>query len=56
MLRKYVADSAHALPYKDLQLKEDLSYEEQTLKILARKVKSLRNRDIFFVKVSGKTS
>ena len=51
MLRKYVADSAHVLPYKDLQLKEDLSYEQPTLNILAQKAKSLRNIHISFVEV-----
>lgn len=40
MLRKYVADPMHILPYEDLELKEDLSYEEQPMKILTREVRS----------------
>nr|CAD1840532.1 unnamed protein product [Ananas comosus var. bracteatus] len=34
-----------------MELQEDLSFEEQPVKILAREVKKLRNRDIPYVKV-----
>ena len=54
MLRKYVVDPMHILHYEDLELKEDLSYEEQPDKILAWEVRSLRSRDISFVKVLWK--
>ncbi|XP_022973087.1 uncharacterized protein LOC111471618 [Cucurbita maxima] len=54
MLRKYVVDPMHILRYKDLELKEDLSYEERPVKILAREVRSLRSKDIPFVKVLWK--
>ncbi|XP_022933356.1 uncharacterized protein LOC111440702 [Cucurbita moschata] len=54
MLRRYVVDPMHILHYEDLELKKDLSYEEQLMKILAREVRSLRSRDIPFVKVLWK--
>jgi len=54
MLRRYVADPRHILHYEDLELKKDLSYEEQPMKILAREVRSLRSRDIPFVKILWK--
>ena len=51
MLRKYVAYPMHILHFEDVELKEDLSNEEQPVKILAQEVRSLRSRDIPFVKV-----
>jgi len=54
MLRRYVADPRHILHYEDLELKENLCYEEQPMKILAREVRSLRSRDIPFVKILWK--
>nr|CAD1835625.1 unnamed protein product [Ananas comosus var. bracteatus] len=50
VLRKYVHDSAHVLDASPLELRDDLSFEEQPLKILAREVKRFRNRDIPYVK------
>ena len=44
-------DPIHVIDYKPLQLNEDLSYEEKLVKILAREVKTLCNRNIAFVKV-----
>ncbi|KAA0055529.1 DNA/RNA polymerases superfamily protein [Cucumis melo var. makuwa] len=46
ILRKYVADSTHVVDFEPLQLNENLSYEEQPVEILARKVKRLCNRGI----------
>ena len=40
----------HVIDYEPLQFNEDLSYEKKLVKILA-KVKTLRNRNIAFVKV-----
>ena len=40
MLRKYVSDPSHVLSYEDLELDEDLSYEEKPVQILDRKEKS----------------
>ena len=51
MLRKYIMDPIHVIDYEPLQLNEDLSYEEKSVRILAREVKTLRNRSIAFVKV-----
>ncbi|KAA0040880.1 pol protein [Cucumis melo var. makuwa] len=51
MLRKYVTDPTHVMDFKPLQIKENLSYEEQLVEILAREVKRLRNRGIALVKV-----
>nr|CAD1834681.1 unnamed protein product [Ananas comosus var. bracteatus] len=42
---------AHVLEAVPVELREDLSFEEQPVKILAREVKKLRNRDIPYVKV-----
>ncbi|KAL4030985.1 hypothetical protein IC575_009240 [Cucumis melo] len=36
MLRKYVADPTHIVDFKPLQVNENLSYEEQPVKILVR--------------------
>ena len=51
MLRKYITDPIHVIDYEPLQLNEDLSYEEKQIRILAREVKALCNRNIAFVKV-----
>ena len=51
MLRKHITDHIHVIDYEPLQLNEDLSYEEKPVRILARKVKTLRNRSIAFIKV-----
>ena len=51
VLRRYIHDPAHVLDAVPVELREDLSFEEQPLKILAREVKKLRNRDIPYVKV-----
>nr|CAD1835604.1 unnamed protein product [Ananas comosus var. bracteatus] len=42
---------AHVLEAIPVELREDLSFEEQPVKILAREMKKLRNRDIPYVKV-----
>ncbi|KAL0539456.1 hypothetical protein IC582_023668 [Cucumis melo] len=51
MLRKYVPDPSHVVDYKPLEIDENLSYTEQPVEVLARKVKMLRNRKIPLVKV-----
>ena len=51
MLRKYIADPTHVIDYKPLEIEEILSYQEKSIKILAREVKALRNWNIGFVKV-----
>ena len=56
MLRKYVSDPAHVLSYENLQLDQDLSYEEKPVQILDRKDKVLRNRTVPLVKVLWRNS
>ncbi|KAA0035618.1 pol protein [Cucumis melo var. makuwa] len=51
MLKKYVAYPTHVVHFEPLQIKENLSYEEYPVEILAREVKMLRNRGIALVKV-----
>ena len=51
MLRKYIPDPSHIISPTSIQLREDLSYDEAPLQILAREVKQLRNRSIPYVKV-----
>ncbi|TYK13635.1 pol protein [Cucumis melo var. makuwa] len=51
MLRRYVAYPTHVVDFEPLQVNENLSYEEQSVEILAREVKMLRSRGISLVKV-----
>ncbi|XP_038876359.1 uncharacterized protein LOC120068794 [Benincasa hispida] len=51
MLRKYMPDPMHILATQPVQLKEDLSYEEEAIEILDRKDQVLRNKTIPLVKV-----
>uniref|UniRef100_A0A2N9GSB9 Integrase catalytic domain-containing protein n=2 Tax=Fagus sylvatica TaxID=28930 RepID=A0A2N9GSB9_FAGSY len=51
MLRKYVPDRNHVVAYEPLQLREDLTYEEQPVRIVDRKEKELRRCIIQYVKV-----
>ncbi|KAL0539845.1 hypothetical protein IC582_024066 [Cucumis melo] len=51
MLRKYVPDPSHVVDYEPLEIDENLSYTEQPVEVLAREVKTLRNKEIPLVKV-----
>ena len=51
MLKKYNPDASHEINYKDLEIREDMSYIEKPLKILDRKEKVLRTKTIQMVKV-----
>ena len=51
MLRKYIPDSSHVLETPEIELRDDLSYEEQPVQILGREEKKLRNKIIPLVKV-----
>ncbi|KAI5347763.1 hypothetical protein L3X38_000650 [Prunus dulcis] len=51
MLRKYIPDPSHVLEEQPIELKEDLTYVEQPVQILDRKMQVLRSREIPFVKV-----
>ncbi|XP_051116732.1 uncharacterized protein LOC127241631 [Andrographis paniculata] len=50
-LRRYVVDPSHILSPDELELNEDLSYEEMPLWIMDTKVRTMRNRDIRMEKV-----
>ncbi|KAL0537322.1 hypothetical protein IC582_026299 [Cucumis melo] len=51
MLRKYVPDPSHVVDYEPPEIDENLSYTEQPVEVLAREVKTLRNKEIPLVKV-----
>ena len=51
MLRKYVSDLSHVLVSEPIEVREDLTYQEQPVQILDRKDKALRNKVIPLVKV-----
>ena len=51
MLRKYRSDESHILPVQEIQVQEDLSYDEEPKAILDREVKKLRNKQVPLVKV-----
>ncbi|GAA0145701.1 hypothetical protein LIER_05837 [Lithospermum erythrorhizon] len=50
-LRKYIPDGTHILESKPIELGEDLTNEEQPVRILDRKENVLRNKVIFLVNV-----
>jgi hypothetical protein len=54
MLRKYIPEPSHVLSYDQLQIKDDLSYEEVPIEILDRKEHMLRTKSIPLVKVLWK--
>ena len=51
MLRRYQSDPSHVVSTKTIELRSDLTYEEEPVEILAREVKELRNKKILLVKV-----
>ena len=51
MLRRYRSDPSHVVSTKTIELRPDLTYEEEPVEILAREVKELRNKKIPLVKV-----
>ena len=51
MLLKYIPDPSHVLDTPEIELRDDLSYEEQPVQILGREEKELRNKKISLVKV-----
>ncbi|KAL5549711.1 hypothetical protein UlMin_004942 [Ulmus minor] len=50
MLRKYVSDPSHVLVSEPIEVREDLTYQEQPVQILDRKDKALHNKVILLVK------
>ena len=51
MLRMYISDPSHVLGAPEIELRDDLSYEEQPVQILSKEEKELRNKTISLVKV-----
>ncbi|KAJ8771905.1 hypothetical protein K2173_027082 [Erythroxylum novogranatense] len=51
MLRRYRSDPSHIIQTSEVQLSDDLSYEEMPVAILDSKEKVLRNKTIQLVKV-----
>ena len=51
MLRRYRSDPSHVVSSETIELKPDLTYEEEPIEILTREVKELRNKKIPLVKV-----
>ena len=50
-LRRYRSEESHILPVQEIQVQEDLSYDEEPKTILAQEVKQLRNKQVPLVKV-----
>ena len=51
ILRKYIPDPNRVVELEPVQLKENLTYEEQPIQILDRKEQKLHNKEIKYVKV-----
>ena len=51
MLRRYRSDPLHEISSETIELRPDLTYEEEPVEILAREVKELQNKRIPLVKV-----
>ena len=51
VLRKYVPDPTHVLEVQPIELKEDLTYEEESVRVLDEKEQVLRTKVILLVKV-----
>lgn len=51
MLRKCIGDPSKIMPVKEIQITEDLNFEEQPVVILDRQTRRLRNKEITSVKV-----
>ena len=51
MLQRYRYDESHILLVQEIQVQEDLSYNEEPKAIMAQEVKQLRNKQVPLVKV-----
>ncbi|KAG8473070.1 hypothetical protein CXB51_034991 [Gossypium anomalum] len=51
MLRRYRSDPSHIISPIEIELRPDMTYEEEPIKILAREVKQLRNKSVALVNV-----
>ncbi|XP_056692111.1 uncharacterized protein [Spinacia oleracea] len=50
-LKRYIPDESHVLDPEKIQIDNSLAYEERAVKILNKKVRSTRNKDVNIVKV-----
>jgi len=50
-LRRYIPDPEHIIPYEPLQLKENLTYIKEPVRIIDPMDRTLRNRTMPYVKV-----
>ena len=53
-LKRYYPDPQHVLDTEKIELQEDLSYREEPVKIIDRKIKILRTKEIPLIKVIWK--
>ena len=51
MLRRYRSDPSHVISPTEVEIRSDMTYEEEPIRIFAREVKQLRNKEIALVKV-----
>ncbi|XP_016751675.1 uncharacterized protein [Gossypium hirsutum] len=51
MLRKYRSDPSHVIPVEEIEIRSDLSYEEESVVIQDLEIKMLCNKTILLVKV-----
>ena len=51
LLQKYVSDPSHILQANEVELKDELIYEERPVQILDRRIKELRNKKVPLVKI-----
>ncbi|KAA3480647.1 ABC transporter G family member 33-like [Gossypium australe] len=51
MLRRYRSDPSHVVPVEEIEVRSDLSFEEEPVQILDRDVKVFRRKTILLVKV-----
>ena len=54
MLRRYRSDPSHVLKDSEVTLSENLSYAEESVKIVDHKIKQFRQREIPMVKIVWK--
>ncbi|CAH9102252.1 unnamed protein product [Cuscuta epithymum] len=55
MLKKYVRDPSHVLEKPPVEVREDLNYAVQPVRVIDRKVKKLRSKEVPMVKVLWKS-
>ena len=51
MLQRYRSDPSHIIPEPEIEISKKLTFVEEPMEILNRKVKQLRNKEILIVKV-----